>query len=246
MKRSIMTAGLLSVIAALLLSGCAATQVAISKRNLDVQTKESASLFLDPVPNKQKVVYVQVKNTSDKPQFQVTSQIAGQLIAKGYKVTNNLDEAHYLLQANILQVGKTSPSANEMALKGGYGGALGGALAGAATTAVFSNSGTAVLAGGLIGGAASLIADSAVKDVTFSAITDVQISERTNAVIKEKTQSDLAQGTSTKTVQTSSKQSHWQRYRTRIVSTAEKVSLDFDTALPELEKGLTNAIAGIF
>ena len=43
---------------AVLLSGCAATQVAISKRNLDVQTKMSATIFLDPVKESRRTVFV--------------------------------------------------------------------------------------------------------------------------------------------------------------------------------------------
>lgn len=48
----------------------------------------------------------------------------------------NPDEAHYRLQANVLSVAKTDPTAAQQALMGGYGGplmsAVGGAAAGAA------------------------------------------------------------------------------------------------------------------
>ena len=50
----------------LALSGCAATSTAVAKRNLDVQTKMSDTIFLDPVSPDQRTVYVDVKNTSDK------------------------------------------------------------------------------------------------------------------------------------------------------------------------------------
>ncbi len=233
--------------ATLLISGCAATSTMISKHSLDVQTKTSASIFLDPVPDSQKVVYVQFKNTSDKPKFSIRPEVVEALEKKGYKVTNSLNKAHYLLQATILKVGKASPSAGEKALASGYGSSLGGIAAGAAAGALVSgDSGTGALAGGLIGGVTSVIANSAVKDVTYSAITDVQISERSTTTIEERSRSELKQGISTKTTQTSHKKSHWQRYRTRIVSTAEKANLKFETALPKLKEGLTNAIAGFF
>ena len=56
-------------VALMLLSGCAASQTMITKRNLDVQTKMSETIFLDPVGPEQKVMYVEVRNTSDKDNF---------------------------------------------------------------------------------------------------------------------------------------------------------------------------------
>ena len=46
------------------LAGCAATQVAISKKDLVVQTKMSDSIFLNPVEPDQQTIYVTVRNTS--------------------------------------------------------------------------------------------------------------------------------------------------------------------------------------
>ena len=62
-------------VALLFLSGCAASQVMISKRNLDVQTKMSESIFLDPVSPKLKVIYVEVRNTSDRDNFDLEGPI---------------------------------------------------------------------------------------------------------------------------------------------------------------------------
>lgn len=235
-----------TLFASLILSGCTATEVMISKHNLEVQTKSSSSIFLDPVPDSQKTIYVQIKNTSDKPQFSIDTQVIALLNQKGYQVTHQLEKAHYLLQVNILQVGASSPSANEKALKKGYGSNLGAVAAGAAAGALIGGNDTGVLAGGLVGGIVSTVANSAVKDVTFSAITDVQISERSKTAIREKSQASLTQGTSSKVTQTSSGESHWRRYRTRILSTAEKANLKFETAEPALEKGLSTAVAGFF
>ncbi|TLS68729.1 hypothetical protein FEF65_03265 [Mariprofundus erugo] len=56
----------IALISLWMLSGCAATQTAISKRNLDVQTKMSSTVFLDPVAPEKMTIFVQVRNTSDK------------------------------------------------------------------------------------------------------------------------------------------------------------------------------------
>lgn len=102
-----------------LLSGCAATQLAIEKHDLDVQTKMSDTIFLDPTSDSKKTIFVQVRNTSDKPDFDISSDVTAAIAAKGYRVVNDPDNAQFVLQANILQVGKVAPSAAQMQF-GGY------------------------------------------------------------------------------------------------------------------------------
>lgn len=237
------------LLSAVLLSGCAATQMAISKRNLDVQTKMSNTVFLNPVEDSKKTVYVQVKNTSDKQSFAITEELKKDLENKGYQIVNSLNSAHYLLQANILQVGKTDPSAAERAFAGGYGSSLSAVLSGGTAGALLGNGrGSSILAGGLLGGVIDTVANAAIKDVTYTAMTDLQISERAGkgAKIQQTDESTLQQGTSSISRQTSSSQAGWMRYQTRILSSAEKVNLDFNDALPMLESGLAGSIAGIF
>lgn len=232
----------------LLLMGCAATQTMISKRNLDVQTKMSNTVFLNPVEDSQKTIYVQIKNTSDKPNFNVNHKIKSNLENKGYRVVNSLNQAHYLLQANVLQVGKVDPSAAEKMFLGGYGSSIGAISVGMATGALMGGSGSNILAGGLIGGIVDTVANAAVKDVTYTVITDLQISEKAakGTKISQTDESQFQQGTGTISRQSSSSQAGWMKYQTRIMSTANKVNLDFKDALPLLEEGLSNSIAGVF
>ncbi|MBC8743042.1 hypothetical protein F6X40_42180 [Paraburkholderia sp. UCT31] len=99
-------------------------------------------------------------------------------IHAGYRIVGDPDHAHYILQANILQVGKVAPSAAQEAF-GGYGAPLGGAFLGAAAAASFGSTHAAPIAGAaLAGGLIELVANAAVKDVYYTAITDVQIKER--------------------------------------------------------------------
>lgn len=51
----------------LVLSGCGAMGTAIKKRNLDVKTQMSETIWLEPSNNR--TVYLQIKNTSDTDQF---------------------------------------------------------------------------------------------------------------------------------------------------------------------------------
>lgn len=228
------------------LTSCAATQTAIEHGSLQVSTKQSETVFLDPISNAQKTVYVAVKNTSDE-EVDIASQLKTALSSHGYKVVNNPNSAHYLLQANVLKVGKMSVAASQSALGGGYGSAIAGAVAGTAVGSL-TNSGTGMIAGGLAGGAIGLVSDSLVRAVNYTMITDVQISERVGKGVKvnEQFQSHLRNGEATVTSQTSSRNTPYQRYRTRVVSNADKVNLTFAQARPALEQGLVKTLAGIF
>jgi hypothetical protein len=236
----------ISMVCILSLVGCAATHTAISKRNLDVQTKMSASIFLEPVEVEKQTVYVQVKNTSDKPELNLTQEVKNVVMARGYQVVSSPKKANYLLQANILQVGKADLRETESALTRGFGGALSGVVTGAAVGDMIGNR-DSTLGFGLLGGIAGTVTDAMVKDITYSIVTDIQISERAEngVIVEEELNSKLSQGTNSKRKIKSTEKHNWKRYQTRIISTANKVNLKFEAALPELIKGLTNSISGI-
>lgn len=242
------------MLCSLILSGCAAVHTSIAKKDLDVQTKMSDSIFLDPVEPDKKVIYLNVRNTSDKTNFDITATVARALEGRGYRITTNPKEAHYWLQANILSVDKASPTAAESALRAGYGGlgsaALGGAVGVAAGAAIdgFTGAGIGGLAGAAAFGLASTLADAAVKDVTFMAITDVEIAERAEegVIVREDRQQDAKQGVGGARRQSSTKVSEMNKYRTRVVSTANKVNLQYEEAAVELTNGLARSISGLF
>lgn len=248
---SVIRAGLKTVIqytvmagAVSTLIGCAATQTALEHHTLETNSKLSKTIFLDPVAANQKTIFVAIKNTSEE-RLDLMKPLAAALTANGYRVVNNPNQAHYLLQANILKVGKMSRSASQNALGGGYGSALAGAATGAAIGS-FGNSNT-MIGGGIAGGLVGLAADSLVKDVNYTVITDVQISERVGkGAVTEHFNSSLENGTASGTYQSSSKHSDYQRYRTRVVSNADKVNLSFKDARPALEQGLVRTLSGIF
>lgn len=231
----------------IMLGGCAASRDLMEHSSLKTETKMSATVFLDPVPPEQKTILVQVRNTTDKSNFNPKQKIIAKLEDAGYKITNDPNKAHYLLQANVLKVGEGKPDEVQKALSRGYGGAFEGATVGA-LLGVYSDNPYSSLTGGLAGAAIGTMANSLIKNVTYNAITDIQVSERAGDGIKvsEANKAELKQGTSgSKTV--SSKQiTNWKRYQTRIASTANKVNLDFAEAEPELINGLAQSISGIF
>lgn len=200
------------------LVGCAATQTVIEHGKLEVKTEQSKTIFLEPVGDKDKTIFISVKNNTEET-LHILPNLKERLTQEGYRMSTSPDKAHYVLQTNILQVGKMSLAASHSALGGGFGSAIAGASAGTAIGAL-TNSTRGMVVGGLSGGVIGLAADALVKDVSYTMVTDVQITE--HQAKKQK------------------------RYRTRIISSANQVNLKFDSAKPFLEKGLVKAISGIF
>jgi len=247
MKHRFGRLGLLAAMLAMLalLSGCAATYTALEHKDLDVQTKMSATIFLEPVAPQQRTIFIQIRNTSDKPFF-IEQEVAAAIAARGYQIVFDPNQAHYILQANILAVGRTDQSALDHATGLGYGGVLAGATAGALLGGRGHYwQGAAI--GGLAMGAAEVVAGALVKVVWYAAVTDIQIQERSRAAVSEEFSSTLRQGTAqTYQQQRSAKMTDMMKYQTRIASSAKKVNLEFEEAEPYLRQGLVQAIAGMF
>ncbi|HEY4786024.1 MAG TPA: complement resistance protein TraT, partial [Bacteroidales bacterium] len=138
------------------------------------------------------------------------------------------------------------PNAAEAAVYKGYG--MEGVAIGAGAAYVAGGSDKAIVGAGILGGIAAVVADSLVKDVNFSVITDVQIKEKAGGKVKvQNTAMHYNQsGTSGGVVSTYSEKSNWKIYQTRVLSSANKVNLEFNEAAPELQKALANSIASIF
>ena len=229
------------------LAGCQALHTSIKKRNLDVQTKMSDTIFLDPVGPDKKVMFIEVRNTSDKDNFDVEGPIKKAMEKRGYRITDNPDEAYYRLQANVLSVAKTTPEEAERILAGGYGAPLAGAAAGAAAGAVVGGAGGGV-AGGIIGMLGTVAVDAFVEDVMFVAVTDIQLVEKApeGVIVRSDSQQNLAQGMAGTQSQTYSEVGKFKKYRTRVISTANKANLEYEEAEQPLTKGLAKSLSGLF
>ena len=227
----------------LFISGCGAASTAIEKRNLEVQTKMSDTVFLEPVSPDKRIVYVRVRNTTDK-EIQVEQAIKNSIESNGFRVTNNPDEAYFMIQANVLQIGKTDATDKDSALKSGFGGGVLGAGISMAT----GGSGNNIGIGAAIGAVVGLVADTMVKDIYYSMVTDVEIRQRptTDESIYQNEKNYSEQGTTSTIKQdVSTNNAQWKIYRTRVVGTANQVNLEFEEAQAELTKGLARSLSGL-
>lgn len=250
LKRNVV-AILMIALVSILFSGCSAMKTAVKKRNLEVQTKMSETVFLEPVAPSKRIIYFDIRNTSDK-ELHVANAIKNELMAKGYKITNNPEKATYMLQGNILKVGKVDAREAQALQRSGYGAAmagLSGAAVGASAAYALNGGGRSAAAVGLAGAALGFLGDALVEDTIYTMVTDLQIRERPLAgeKVTQTQQAALANGSSTTVKQNiSGGDVKWKTYRTRIISTAEKMNLDFDEARPVLEKALARSISGTF
>ncbi|EBR0846037.1 complement resistance protein TraT, partial [Salmonella enterica] len=232
-KLMAMTAVLSSV---LVLSGCGAMSTAIKKRNLEVKTQMSETIWLEP--SSQKTVYLQIKNTSDKDMSGLQAKVTKAVQDKGYTITSSPDSAHYWIQANVLKADKMDLRTAQGFLSQGYEGAIAGAALSAGITGYNSSSAGATLGVGLAG----MAADAMVEDINYTMVTDIQISEKTTASVQTDNVAALKQGTSGYKVQTSTQTGNQHKYQTRIVSSANKVNLRFEEAKPVLEDQLAKSV----
>ena len=232
------------------LFGCAAIHTSVAKRNLDVQTKTSTAVFVDPVKKELRTVYVEVRSgvmEFDRNAFKqdILKEFAGN--GNGYRVVDDPDAAQYHLSVYVLTMEKASPTAAEAALRQGYVGGS-GIVAGAAAGGLATGSGRGVVGGALLGGVGETVANAFVQDVTYMLIVDVQIKEQAakGVIVRKDTQisakvSDA--GTSTQRV---SEVTTRKEYRTRIVTTANKANLDIAEAQPLMFQKTAYAMSGFF
>ncbi|MET0377945.1 MAG: complement resistance protein TraT [Spongiibacteraceae bacterium] len=237
---------------AITLGGCAATEVALSKKNLEVQARTSTSIFVDPVPREKRTIYLDVKSgvmEFDRRAFKTfTREQFTQFNDNGYRIVDDPEQAQFLMTAYVLNLQKASPTAADAALGQGY---MGGAvLAGAAVGAVANDSdrykGAAV--GGIAGGMTEVITGSFVKDVTYMLVCDVQIQEKAKdgVIVRKDTKIDARVSDAGTSQQRVSEASDRKEYRARIVTTGNKVNLKLEEAQELMFKKTAYAMSGFF
>jgi hypothetical protein len=183
----------------------------------------------------------------------IKSILINNLKAHGYTITDKPKEANFMIQANVLQIGKSDLRQIQGALGAGFGGGVGsaveGAVIGATASAGFGGGGRDMALAGLAVGALGFVADAMVEDTYFSMITDIQLRERPleGEVITQTQAANLKQGNSTTTNQSiSGGKAEWKTYRTRVVSSANKMNLKFEEAQPMLQDALAKSVSGLF
>lgn len=247
------------VLASVLFSGCATTE-------LQTHSQMTQTIFLDPVKQELKTVYIASRNTSGQ-QVNLESSLVQALQAKGYKVVDDPEKATFVLVVNVLYCNKKQEN-----------NAMGAAVAAGATGAgisAYNNGGAgqaigvglgAALIGGLIG--------KATEDTIWQMQVDVQIKEKAKGTVFSSNSTASGQasvrdsqkagfidgfGGSIKDTQSHGHMSSnmansntqyyegtHKEYQTVIFAEATKMRLTLEEATPILEKQISNQISGLF
>ncbi len=239
----------LIIIGCLLLSGCAALQTSIAKRNLNVQTIVSSAIFVDAVKKNKRTVYVEIRSSViefDRRKFKkevIKSFIDNE---NGYTTTDDPDSAQYHLSISVLNLEKTTPEIAAAILKKKF---------------IEHSQKQAIIAGALIGeksghstetailfAVANTIANAYVSDVTYMLVADVQIKERTRkgVFVRQDSKINNKVSDSGNSTQRISETTNQKVYRTRIVTTANKSNLELSEAEDLMFKKTAYAMSGFF
>jgi len=238
-------------VAVIVLGGCAATETALSHRDLDVQARTSTAVFVDPVPAAKRTVYLDIKSgvmEFDRRKFKdfVREQFGDN--DSGYKIVSDPDQAQFQMVAYVLNLEKASPSAAAEALNRGY---MGGAIAAGAAVGAVSYSRrpvTGAVGVGLAAGAVELVSGALVKNVTYMLVCDVQITEKAKegVIVRKDTRINAKVSDAGSSQQSTSEVGDRKEYRTRIVTTANKVNLTLEEAQDLMFKKTAYALSGFF
>ena len=223
-------------------TGC----TAISHRELQVNTKMSDTVFLDPeVLESGKPIYVRVTNTSDFQEIDISNVIKDKIRKSGRLITVNPKEASYLLQANLLYLGEQK---KDMTLEGAVLGGVGGGLAGIAIGQSVGGvgGGLAGLAVSAAGAGLGALAGSVVHVDSYLGVVDISIKEPVEGGVTGSEDSQTKNGSSSSKFTGRNFKDTRQEYRTRIAVSAVQTNIDRKVATETISDRLSNQIAGYF
>jgi hypothetical protein len=238
------------------LGGCAAASVAMSKKDLNVQTKTSSAIFVDTVPRVDRTVFVEVRSgVAEFDRRALGNFIKGQFTSNdnGYRIVDDPDQAHYHMSVYVLNLEKTSPTAAEAALHQGYSGeaamaGAAGALIGGRNTGTYSGAASGGLLASALASGGALVANNLVKDVTYMLVCDVQVKERAakGVLVRKDSSIDTQISDAGSSQQRVSEVSDRAEYRTRVVTTANKANLELTEAQDLMFSKTAYALSGFF
>ncbi len=269
-------AGVVLVFTAANLSGCSAVDAQVNHGELQVTTHLSETVFLDPVPQIKRTIYITARNTSDHPEIEIKNALTIAVANRGYLVVQDPTKAQFLLRVNILQAGEVDAKSKNGMLAATYGEPLlGGAVAAGLTSAMGGNSGT-TLGVGLGVAAATVAADMMFKQRTYSVAVDIELSSRplSGQKVQQFTTSQAAQANATSKYQSTgnptgagmqggmnsstatvngravtqaiNEESDFKKYQVRAIAYCDQVNLKFENAVVPLETHLTSALSNLF
>jgi len=266
---------ILLIVLTLSVAGCARNAKkddpsGLTVEGVNLEVRMSSNVFIPPVappiPETQRRVYVVGTNTStiQSANDRLHPLLLQRLAERGYRLTNNPADAHYMLLYNVLYVGKEVQDLSTVtALATGVGGAAVAATVGRRNE-VIQNAGI----GGLVGTVTGAVTGHYFETNTYELVVDLQIRERQPAIPPPLPPAEayrLAADRAFRDVNTvlGLSETHiesaplidrhtpaspdsWDLYNSQVVGFASKLRLTFKEAEPLLFQAMAREISGIF
>lgn len=258
MYKSSIKLALGSLVAMSLLTGCVTT-------TLETTATMTQSIFIDPVAKEKRIVFLNIKNTSGQ-NINLESKLRTLLEQKGYMITDNPDEATFILSTNILYCDKKQENnaAGAASIGAGVGAGVGAYNHGSASATIGTGIGGALI-GGLIG--------KLTEDTIYQMQVDINIKQKAKgkvlssrgalqgqASVSDGRKSGFTnsfagpvRGDNTGRLNSNISSSTAQTYEsdyieqvTMMFAEATKMNLKIEEAIPALEDKMANQIAGLF
>jgi hypothetical protein len=247
---------------------CALALVAQSCRSVgspELKQLKVSSKWLTPSPDirpvsgKNKLVYLSIRNTSGS-NIEIRNEVRAKVQELGYRVTDDLDQAYFILMADLRYFGEKSDR--------GYGNTVGGAVIGGVAGGVVGNTAfgnknrtrntvIGAAAGAVIGGVAGHFIDNAETVRILDLVVDVRIGEKIaggidtktsrnanrslNSAVRDGTEAGRA-SSSTKESSSFTRREDFFYQKARLVCSARKIGLTDDEAEAPLSKRLSRQI----
>lgn len=205
----------------------------------------SDSIILDAASiAKNRTAYVRVTNTSDMQEIQFEPMLRVKLEQKGIKMVSDINDAGYIIQANVLYMDYAKDAS--MTADGMAAGGIGGALVGSGVGSGWKGNTAGAIVGGIVGSVVGGLIAKAVHVDRYIGVVDVRIQERVEGGVTGKIESNIKQGTSTTITTEKSIQSNYQTYTTRIAAEAVRTNINKEEAASVISDKLATQIASIF
>ena len=234
----------LIMVGALGVAGCATgpapqgtSASGLSAGNMHLSAQMSSSIFLQPVPPSERVVFIEGHNTSSAQNLGFHSLVNEDLMSRGYQVTNDPTNAEYMVMYNVRYIGEQrSDNTAAGVLAGGFGAAV--------TSAAFGGNGGTTAAYGLAGALVGGVVGHFLSQKAYMMVVDIQLEQRQTGVYTS-SQTNAQQGIGGSMTTSTSGVKNWMIYRDRIVAQAHGLDLKFSYATPALTHEVAGEISGL-
>lgn len=108
-------------VVALIFMAVFSSMVFASEKPLNIKTEANGQVFIEPARKGQNRVLVKISDPTAQANLRLAESIRSALKEKGYRITENTDNANFIIQGNVIRSGEVEPELLEAAYKSPFG-----------------------------------------------------------------------------------------------------------------------------